>query len=294
MKPFFEYSDTLNSPYEAFYFDSSLCQFPILPHWHYFIEIIYMLEGSAYLEIDQDNYVLEEGDLILIHPKQTHGIYSTGKLPIKYGVLKFDAAHLNIPNSSLPKISQILQMAQDTPEISGYFPQESLSHIPMKKLFDSCVQTVFEKQFGYDVLAHSYYCLIVMELIKIWIQHGFQLKQQSSSKTSESLSEILEYMNNHASEPIKIEQLAAMCNMSYSHFAKEFKQYYGQTCKHYLLTIRLQKAEDLLRFTDYDLNYISQESGFSDCSHFIHCFKKKYGITPKQYRLQLSKFDNHN
>ena len=294
MKPFFEYSDTLNNPYDAFYYDSTLCQFPILAHWHYFIEIIYMLEGSAYIEIDHDNYVLEKGDLMFIHPKQNHGIYSTGKLPIQYGVLKFDAAHLNIANSALPKISHILQIAQNTPTISGYFPQESISHIPMKQLFDSCVKTVSEKQFGYDVLAHSYYSLIVMELIKIWVQQGLQLKQPSStSHTSKELSEILEYINNHAHEPIKIENLASMCHMSYSHFAKEFKQYYGQTCKHYLLTIRLQKAKDLLRFTDYDLNYISQETGFSDCSHLIHCFKKKYGITPKQYRLCLSPLKHH-
>ena len=288
MKPVFEYNDTLNAPYEAFYFDSKEHSFPILPHWHYFIEILYMTKGNAYIEVGTDNYVLEEGDLMFIHAEQHHAIYSTGKLPIQYGVLKFNAGHLNIANSSLPKISHILQMAFDSPTISGYFSKESISHIPIKQLFDSCVHVVSDKQFGYDVLAHSYYCLIVMELIKLWIQQGFQIKQHPSvSKISEVLANILEYMNNHVQEPLKVEQLASMCNMSYSYFAKAFKQYYGQTCKDYLLTIRLQRAEDLLRFTDYDLNYISQESGFSDCSHFIKNFKAKYGMTPKQYRLHL-------
>ena len=42
----------------------------------------------------------------------------------------------------------------------------------------------------------------------------------------------------------------------------------------------------LLLFTGFDLNYISQENGFSDCSHLIHAFKKQYRMTPHQYRLK--------
>ena len=51
MKPYFEYSDKLNKPYEAFLFDAQTSEmFPILPHWHYFVEILYMVEGKAYVE----------------------------------------------------------------------------------------------------------------------------------------------------------------------------------------------------------------------------------------------------
>ena len=71
-------------------------------------------------------------------------------------------------------------------------------------------------------------------------------------------------------------ELAEKFHMSYSYFAAIFKEYYGQTCKEMILTVRLQKAEDLLQFTDFDLTYISQETGFCDCSHFIKAFKQKY------------------
>ena len=98
MKPFFEYSDTLNNPYEAFLFDAQTSSvFPILSHWHYFMEIIYMLEGNAYIEAGEEDYVLEPGDLIVFFPQESHAIYSTGMFPIRYYVLKFDPVHLNIP-----------------------------------------------------------------------------------------------------------------------------------------------------------------------------------------------------
>ena len=58
--------------------------------------------------------------------------------------------------------------------------------------------------------------------------------------------------------------------------------------KKYIEFIRLCKAEDLLLFTNLDLNYISQETGFSDCSHFIKAFRSKHKMTPKQYRKEHS------
>ena len=68
MQYLFEYHDTLDSPYEAFLYDTSQMAFPIRSHWHYFMELIYMKEGTALIECDGCNYILEPGDLIIFHP----------------------------------------------------------------------------------------------------------------------------------------------------------------------------------------------------------------------------------
>ena len=87
-------------------------------------------------------------------------------------------------------------------------------------------------------------------------------------------------------EPLEVQQLAEMCHMSYSNFARLFRENYGRSCKEYIKYIRLNKAQDLLLNSDYDLDYIAQETGFFDCSHFIRTYKKWRGITPKQERMQ--------
>ena len=79
-----------------------------------------------------------------------------------------------------------------------------------------------------------------------------------------------------------------MCNLSYSHFAKLFREHFGQSCKEYITYIRLNKADELLMHTNYDISYIATETGFFDGSHFIHAYKKWKGITPKQRRLLLT------
>lgn len=78
-----------------------------------------------------------------------------------------------------------------------------------------------------------------------------------------------------------------MCGMSYSYFAKLFRETYNQSCKEYIEFTRINKAADLLLFTNQDLTYISQETGFADCSHLIRTFKKWKGMTPKQWKKSL-------
>lgn len=89
-------------------FDTTIDVFPIRPHWHYFIEFIYMLSGTAFVDCDQTTYVLEPGDLIIFHPKSVHSIYATTNNPLRYAVLKFDINRLNSANSYTPKFQAVL------------------------------------------------------------------------------------------------------------------------------------------------------------------------------------------
>ena len=289
MKPYFECTDKLNKPYEAFLFDAQTSDmFPILPHWHYFVEILYMVEGYAYVEAGKENYVLEPGDLILFYPQMTHSIYSTGQLPIRYYVLKFDPAHLNISGSALPPISNLIAMAAEEKKLSSYFSKEKLDQRKIKLLIQESIKTLEEKQFGYDIILHSNFCLLLAEILHIWEQEGLHIKKRKKETAlKEKFAEVSEYISQHYQEDLSVTELADKLHMSYSYFASKFKEYYGQTCKEMILAVRLQKAGDLLQFTDFDLTYISQETGFCDCSHFIKAFKQMYGMTPRKYRMNV-------
>ena len=84
-----------------------------------------------------------------------------------------------------------------------------------------------------------------------------------------------------------MQELANRCGMSYSNFAKVFKEQFGRSCKEYLEYIRISKAEELVLYSDYDISYIAQETGFADSSHFIRIYKKFKEETPKQARMKL-------
>lgn len=127
--------------------------------------------------------------------------------------------------------------------------------------------------------------LIYRLLIAIARKTGTKKRQACpGAEHTMSFYHILEYIDSHSSEPLEVQELARLCHMSYSHFAKLFRENCGRSCKEYIKYIRLNKAQDLLVNSDLDIDYIAQETGFYDSSHFIRQYKSWRGITPKQER----------
>ena len=289
MKQIFEYIDKLNMPYECFICSNLLHSLPVTPHFHYYVEILYMREGSILTNCGNSSYVLSEGDLILFPPSFVHAMYATSDAPFRYDVLKFDPALLNArshnganPISNLSALFATLKNA--SAEI--YFPAETLSPFSIPALFDTCIAEMEQKQYGYQTLLNAKIQELFTYLLRLWLANGLDTDTlYAPAKEEESIYSITEYIDCHSAEDLRVADLAKLCNMSYSYFAKTFREVYGQSCKKYIESLRLSKVEDLLLFTSFDLNYISQETGFSDCSHLIHAFKEKYGTTPHQFRL---------
>lgn len=289
MKQIFEYIDKLNKPYECFICSNLLHSLPVTPHFHYYVEILYMREGSILTNCGNSSYVLSEGDLILFPPSFVHAMYATSDAPFRYDVLKFDPALLNArshnganPISNLSAVFATLKNA--SAEI--YFPAETLSPFSIPALFDTCIAEMEQKQYGYQTLLNAKIQELFTYLLRLWLANGLDTDTlYAPAKEEESIYSITEYIDCHSAEDLRVADLAKLCNMSYSYFAKTFREVYGQSCKKYIESLRLSKVEDLLLFTSFDLNYISQETGFSDCSHLIHAFKEKYGTTPHQFRL---------
>lgn len=287
MQYLFEYCDTMESPYEAFLYDTSYMAFPIRPHWHYFMEIIYMLEGTGLVECNGKTYVVEAGDMILFHPEMVHAIYTATNMPLIYEGLKFDVNKLYTENSYAPHLRVILESAKKCEEADICFKEEAIRDLRVKEIFEECRNELWNKDYGYDIIVHNKICYLLMHLIRIWRTQGFNTdKAASHMAETDSIHAITAYIDAHVGEALKVEDLADMCNMSYSYFAKNFKQYYGRSCKEYIEFIRVNKAVDLLLFTNFDLSYISQETGFSDSSHLIKTFRKWKGVTPKQFKKQ--------
>ena len=286
MGKLFEYIDTLNTPFEAFT-TSKDNFYPVRPHWHYYMELIIMLKGKITVECNGQNYVVSKGDIFVFCPKAIHSITAGRCEDFEYGVMKFDIGKLNVPGTTTPSLRQLFEGAQTSISPALYFPKGNTDFRKMYELFESCKKEIETPSFGYDLVLHSTICLFLMELVRVLRNEGFNTDAAVTGSTGYvTVDTISEYIDLHSSDHLSANDLADMCGMSYSYFAKSFKQIYGRSCKEYIEFVRVSKAEDLLLFTDFDLTYISQETGFSDCSHLIKVFKKWKGETPKQYRIK--------
>ena len=84
---------------------------------------------------------------------------------------------------------------------------------------------------------------------------------------------------------MKISEIAKSCHMSESGLRKQFKEATGVSPTEYRLNAKINKAKYLLEATAMSIKEISDELSFFDEAYFCHIFKKRVGITPKQYLI---------
>lgn len=281
MNQLFEYGDIINNPMECFYFDSENNNFPVHAHWHYYMEIIYVLNGVATMIVDGKSYHVSSGDLILFHPQSVHAINADSQ--VRYAVLKFDINIMNQMQGSSLKLRNIFRNARAN-DMPIYFPAGTMPHYDAASACHKCIEEINHSSYGNNQLIQCNITGMLIEIIRYWIAGGFVIDDTSYHEEAYDIYSVTEYIDQHLSADLSVPEIAEACSMSYSYFAKKFPAVYGKTCKEYLEELRLYKVEEYLLFTNFDLNFIAQETGFSDCSHMIKSFKKRHGITPKRFR----------
>jgi AraC family transcriptional regulator len=96
--------------------------------------------------------------------------------------------------------------------------------------------------------------------------------------------QVLDYINDHLSQDIKLADLAALLDMSQFHFSHLFKKAIGTSPYQYLLQQRVERAKQLLKQPDQSIMDIALECGFNSHSHLSNQFRQMTGMTPTAYR----------
>lgn len=91
-------------------------------------------------------------------------------------------------------------------------------------------------------------------------------------------------MQESLDKPAEMEALARQLPMGYSAFRKAFKNIVGESPNQYHLNLRLKRAADLLTVTTLNISEIADQTGFDSLFYFSRLFKKKNGMSPKDYR----------
>lgn len=97
---------------------------------------------------------------------------------------------------------------------------------------------------------------------------------------------LLDYIHTYYKHKITIEDLAKTASISRTEVLRCFKAIMGLPPINYLNSYRLQRAAHLLTNTEKSIQEIAENCGFDDNSYFSKLFKKKYHVTPHEYRLQ--------
>jgi AraC-like DNA-binding protein len=108
--------------------------------------------------------------------------------------------------------------------------------------------------------------------------------RKRSPLASWQLRRAVEYIDEHSSRNIRLEELASLSGLSQSHFSHAFKASTGMAPHQWQTNARIEKSKMLLMKNEASLTAIAAESGFSDQAHFTRVFRKVVGTTPALWK----------
>jgi AraC-like DNA-binding protein len=248
-------------------------------HDHDYAELAYILSGKGKYIVDDMEYDVEAGDLVICNPgvKHTHLVINKDEPTIEF-IAGFNDFHfINMATNSI-ELKDGTCVLHTTAELK-------------QKLMIHCYDMIAEKEScnmsKYFMIKAHLMQMLLLVMREIYRDDNFEQSQCSfeSYNKNYAVKQIINYLNENYNEKISLEQIAHNMYLSPVYISKIFKEETGESPINYLIKIRLEKARDiLLKSNDNSIKSIANQVGYDDVYHFSKLFKKYYGISPLYYR----------
>ena len=251
-------------------------------HNHDYSELVIVYAGDARHIVEEKSCHIEAGDVLCIHPGVFHAYDETQTLGI-YNIL-YDAQKLAFPlldglgmdfyQKLYAQKSSVTDMVQPLLHLD---PTQLGTAVEIEQKLDNELHSC---NSGSQLGALTQFLELTLFLARCTPQ------QRSSQHLRFAIGEALAYMCQHFAEPIKLEKLAKISNMSQRNFSRLFHVSVGCSPITYLMQLRLQAAAQKLIDTDLSITEIAYLCGFYDSNSLSKLFRRSYLITPRKYREQ--------
>lgn len=250
-------------------------------HNHDFPELIYILSGKGRCRVDDVVYDIEEGDLLLLNPRQMNQFYprEEGGQATEIFVGFTDVLFPGLPHNFIRDEKEPLII-----HTSGELRQ---------KLFKICSSMETENAVyrpGRYFMLKAYLMQMLLLIYRekaepIEVKTGFAFESVNKKHVVE---QILNYFEDHYHEKVSLEQIAENMYLSPFYISKIFKSETGDTPIRHLINIRLERAYELLeKGMTGSIQEVAALVGYEDAYHFSKLFKKKYGIPPSMVKKHI-------
>ncbi|MGL5435101.1 MAG: AraC family transcriptional regulator [Lachnospiraceae bacterium] len=237
-------------------------------HYHDFFELYYLESGERYHRIRDQLYLLKAGEFIVFPPRVMHHSFSSENVPFKRILVYFDPKEVD----SAPILDYFIRdfLICFAPH-SGHYHIHNLINMIYTEHQE---QGIHSKEYQHTLL----------NLLLLTIMRNAQPVEKREDK--DVMSQMIQYIYEHYPEDISIELLSQRFFLSPYYLCRKFKQATGNTVIQYLNTTRILNAQRMMLETNKNFTQISNETGFSNLTHFNRVFKSVTGMTPSMSRKQ--------
>lgn len=240
-------------------------------HIHDECEILYFLSGDAMYNVEGNMYSLLPGDILLLKNTESHNLILNSEIPYERITV-----HFQVNDSISEALSKVLLAPVLDRPIGQYnlYPYKEFSTMHWRYYLECICKEA-------DTIRQQIYLMTFLQEIS----EAFPLlKEQNSPDSIDRILQITHYIDRHLAEPLSIKRICSRFYISEAQLTRHFKKKLGTTVGEYILTKRLLLAHNLIKKgTKPTTAYL--QCGFRDYSVFYRAYKKKFGRSPKEHRV---------
>lgn len=262
-------------------------------HKHEFIEIVYVVSGKAKHIIDGKAYNVKAGDISVINRMEEHCFYADkecGEEFVTYDLM-FTLDFLNdtlLDGEDFSTLSKSFLFYSLFPDENGYIKRLNLiekCNFEFGSIFDKIYKEYKNCPTGYINLIRVYTAELIIKLFRK-IESNGTTKLSGSQK--EIVNSVIDYIRVNYNINIKMEDISQKLFFNKNYIGKIFKQETGIPVSEFIREIRINETCRQLVDTDNKISDIAISCGYNDMKSFYAAFKKRTGLTPKEYREKNS------
>lgn len=268
------------SPVTA-YFEESTSSTGLPFHFHHEHELIFVTEGVAEFTIENSEYRLRPGSLLVIGSLERHERSISG-FPYRRYILSVSDEFL-LQSVPAPELSSLFLYRPEG--FRHHISLDDMTAMTMAGVFQTLIRESGQRNPFWDIRCSN---LLNELLITLYRRHPEQFPAGASPAHMELLLSVQKYMNEHFREPISLQDAADAHFISRFHLSRIFRETTGYHFKEYLTLLRMNEARRLLAATSLPVAAVGEECGYPDVNHFIRTFREHEGISPLKYRKKLN------
>lgn len=256
-------------------------------HTHNYIEVIYMCSGSTRHIVNGEEVVLRQGELLFLNQKVTQEIYPAGEndIAVNFIILPefFDYGLKMMETEENLLRDFIIDCLRGENGTNGYLHFKVADILPVQNLVENLIWTIMHRQPNKRSINQATMGLLFLQLMNCMDK----LETDEGSGRQKLIITVLSYIESHYRDG-ELSELAESLHYDVYWLSKEIKKRTGKTYTELLQAKRLGQAAYLLGTTSMSVMEAALAVGYDNISYFHRIFQKKYGCTPRAYRLSVS------